>query len=99
MAQWVNDLACLCGMTSSIPSPVQWVEDPALLQLWQVQLGFDPWPRASIYLGCGQKRKRKKKCLCTGSEILILIGLGQAQTSLFFKSPSTLQETLMSSQD
>ena len=34
MAQWVNHLACLCGGTGLIPSLVQWVKDPALLQLW-----------------------------------------------------------------
>jgi len=30
----------------SIPSPAQWVKDPAWPQLW---LGSDPWPGSSIY--------------------------------------------------
>ena len=41
--QQVNDLACLCGGASLIPSPAQWVKDLALLQLWrqlQLQLGI-----------------------------------------------------------
>ena len=33
MAQWVNDVAWLCGIVGSIPGPVQWVKDPALPQL------------------------------------------------------------------
>ena len=33
MAQWVNDLACLCGVAGSIPSPVQWVKVLVLPQL------------------------------------------------------------------
>ena len=48
VAQWVNDLACLCGSASSIPSPAQWIRDLVLLQLWQrLRLGlrFNPWPR------------------------------------------------------
>ena len=31
MAQWVDDLACLCAGTSSNPGPAQWVKDLALL--------------------------------------------------------------------
>ena len=31
--------------TGSIPSPAQWVKDPALG--WQLQLVSDPWPRCS----------------------------------------------------
>ena len=30
----VSDLASFCPGTSSIPGPLQWVKDPALLQLW-----------------------------------------------------------------
>ena len=47
MVQWVNDLACLCGITVSIPSLAKCVKDLVLLPLWrmsQMQLGFDPWP-------------------------------------------------------
>ena len=53
--QWVNDLARLCGGTSSIPGPV----DLALLQLWyrsQLWLRFDPWSRA---MGVAKKEKQK----------------------------------------
>ena len=46
VAQWVNDLACLCGIAGSNPDLVQWVKDPALLQLWhrlQMPFRFSPW--------------------------------------------------------
>ena len=33
VVQRVNDPACLCGISGSIPSPVQWVKDLVLLQL------------------------------------------------------------------
>ena len=50
MAQWVNDLSCLCGNVSLIPSLAQWVKEPVLQQQWcrsQLQLRSvsDPWPR------------------------------------------------------
>ena len=47
VAQWVNDLACLCGSASSIPGPLQCVKDPVLLQLLhrlQLCLRFCSWP-------------------------------------------------------
>ena len=47
VAQWVNDLTCLCGSAGLVPSPAQWVKDSALLHLWhrsQLQLELDPWP-------------------------------------------------------
>lgn len=28
VAQWVNDLTCVCGIAGSIPGLVQWVKDP-----------------------------------------------------------------------
>ena len=33
VAQWVKDLACLCGGAGSSPGLAQWVKDPALKQL------------------------------------------------------------------
>ena len=48
VAQWINDLAYLYGGSGLSPSLVQWVKDPALLQLQhrsQLQLKSDPWPR------------------------------------------------------
>ena len=33
VAQWVNDLACLCGVAGFIPGPVQWVKDLAVAAL------------------------------------------------------------------
>ena len=48
VAHWVKDLACLCGGTHSIASPGLWIKDLELLQLWhrfQLQMGFNPWPR------------------------------------------------------
>ena len=65
MAQWVNDLACLCGGTGSNPSPAQWVKHLALLQVWcrlHLWLRFDPWRRNFHMLqGWLKKKKRKKK--------------------------------------
>ena len=45
MVQWDTDLACLCGGTSSIPGPVQWLKDLTLPELYhrlQLWLGFSP---------------------------------------------------------
>ena len=47
--------------SGSIPSPAQWVKDPALLQLRfrsQLQLEYDLWP---ISCGVGEKKKNLKK--------------------------------------
>lgn len=57
VARWIHDLVCLCGVARSIPDPVQWVKDSALLQLqlWcrlQVPLGLIPGAGTSISLGC-----------------------------------------------
>ena len=68
VAEWVNDLACLCGGASSNPSPVQCVKDPALLQLWcrsQLQLRFHPCPRNFHTLLVQPKRKKKKYIYAT----------------------------------
>ena len=48
VVQWINDLAYFCGDNDSLPGQVQWVKDPALLQLW-----------LRSRLGGGQKRKEK----------------------------------------
>ena len=63
VAEWVNDLACLCEGTSSVLGPEQWVkdltlQDPCRLQLW---LGFDPWPRNFHMLQVQPLKKKKKK--------------------------------------
>ena len=60
MAQWVNDLASLCGGAGWISCLVQWVKDPALPQMWhrlQPQLGYHPWPRICIHHGDSKKIK------------------------------------------
>ena len=62
VAQWFNELACLCGGTGSIPSPVQWVKDLSLLQLWhrlQLGLGFNPRPK-NFHMLWGQPKRKKK---------------------------------------
>jgi len=44
-----------------IPSPAQWVKDPALLWLWhrsKLWLGPDLWPRSST---CSRVAKKKKQ--------------------------------------
>jgi len=64
VAQWVDDSACLCGGVGLIPGPVQWVKDPAMLQLQhrsQLWFGFDPWPRNFHTLQVQPKKKDKDK--------------------------------------
>ena len=61
--RWVNDLTCLCGHTSSIPGPVQWVKDPALPQL---KLHLKAWIQSLVQelpysLGVAKKKERKKE--------------------------------------
>lgn len=34
MAQWINDLACLCGIAGFIHDPAQWAKDLTFSQLW-----------------------------------------------------------------
>ena len=56
VAQWVNGLGYLCGIASSILSPVQWIKDPVLTATvcrWQMQLRFGPWLGNFICHGCG----------------------------------------------
>ena len=63
MVQWVNDLACLCGDAGSIPGPVQWVKDTALLQLGrrsQCRIRFNLWSE-NFHMPQGWVKKKKKK--------------------------------------
>ena len=59
MAEGVNDPAYLCGGTGSIPGPVQWLKDPAMLQLWcRLQL----WLRlGNFHMPQVQLKKMKKQ--------------------------------------
>ena len=41
----------------SFPSPVQWIKDPALPQLW---LKFNPWP-GNFHMPWVRLKKKKKK--------------------------------------
>ena len=62
VAQWVNDLACLCGGTGSISEQTQKVKDPALLSSGTVcSSGLDSiiGPGTSYALGVAQKKKKK----------------------------------------
>ena len=64
MVQWVNDAVCLWGASGSIPSPVLWFTDPALLHPWhrsQLWHGFDPWPKNLHVMGVAEKKKRGKR--------------------------------------
>ena len=64
VAQWVNNLACLCDGKGLIPCLVHQVKDPELLQLWhrpQLWLGFDPWSREFPYVVDETKKEKKKK--------------------------------------
>ena len=52
MSLWVKDPTAVVLVAAEVqfhPWPVQWVPDPALLQLWcrlQLWLAFHPWPRS-----------------------------------------------------
>ena len=64
MAQWVNDLACLCCSAVLISGGAQWVKDLALPQLpcrLQLRLRFDPWPENFHIPWVSLKKKGKKK--------------------------------------
>ena len=53
---------CLCGSLDSMPSPVQWIEDLVLPQLWyrsQQWLRFSPWPGNFHVLWVQPKKKKK----------------------------------------
>ena len=58
VAQWVNDLACLCGVADSISRLVQWVKDHALPQLQYDR--FDPLPR-NFHMPWVQSKKKERK--------------------------------------
>lgn len=66
MAQFVYDPTCLCGGAGSIPGPVPWVKDPAVLQLW---LGHSSGSDSVSGLGtcicgrCSQDRKKENQFL------------------------------------
>ena len=59
VAQWVNDLACLCGGASVIPAWCSGLKDPALPPLW-LRLGFDPW-LGNFHMQWVQLKKKKEK--------------------------------------
>ena len=62
MAKWVNNLACLCEGSGSIPRQAQWIKDLVLVQLWcrlQLWLGFDPWP-GNVHMPWVWPKKKKK---------------------------------------
>ena len=69
MAEWINDLACLCVIASLIPGPVQWVEDLELPQLWhRMQMWLEVgvvWIQTLAwelpYAMCVAKKVKKKK--------------------------------------
>ena len=65
VAQWGNDLACLCGGDGWIPSPEEWIKDLVLLQRQlrsQHQLRFDPCPRDFYMLQGRLKKNQRKNC-------------------------------------
>ena len=51
----------------SIPSPAQWVNDPALLQLRQrskLHLGSDGWPQNSLCQAAAEKEGKRQRSAC-----------------------------------
>ena len=78
MAQWVNNLACLCGGAGLIPSLVQWVKNLALPQLWhrsQLWLKFDPWPGNFHMLWWPKKKKKILKIELPCDPAIPLLGV------------------------
>ena len=64
VAQWINDLACLCGGADLIPGPVQWVKDLCCCGCGiGCSSGLDliHGLGTSICHGGGAKREKKKK--------------------------------------
>lgn len=65
MIPLVNDPFCFCGGAGLIPSPVQWLKDPALPQLWyRFQGEALIWSLAqdiSYAAGMAKKGKEKEK--------------------------------------
>ena len=62
---------CLCGGVGLVPGLAQWVNDPALLQLWRrshLRVGFDPWPRElhmlQVQLGGGAQNEASSVSPC-----------------------------------
>ena len=53
----------------SFPSPVQWIKDPALPQLW---LKFNPWP-GNFHMPWVRLKKKKKRCAILRTSFLLLI--------------------------
>ena len=61
MAQGVNDTACLCGGTGSIPSLVQWIKGSGIVAaVAQIQSLAWELPDA---VGAAEKQKKEKKTL------------------------------------
>ena len=76
MAQWVNDLACLCGVqVQSLAWCSGLNKDLALLQLWhrlQLWLRFKPWSRNFHMLQRWAKERERKKKRITFSTLMYL---------------------------
>lgn len=71
----------------SIPSPVQWIENLTLLQLWhglQLRLKLNPWP-GNFCVPLGAAKKRKVVSL-THQNLQISIHICQALLSILFIS-------------
>ena len=66
VAQWVHDSACLCGSTSSIPGPEQWVKRLKIRHCCSCATGRScssdliPGLRTSTCLGVVKKERKQK---------------------------------------
>ena len=63
----------LCGGVGSVPSLIQWVKDPPLLQLWhglKLRLRFDSW-ELPYAVGVEKKKEKKKR------ELLYAMGVAK----------------------
>ena len=74
----------------SLPGLVQWVRDPALLQVrhgLQLQLGYDPWPGSSMRCWVGEKKKKKKKKKRSVLVVLIVQAEGRGYMASISRGP------------
>ena len=73
----------------SIPSPVRWVRDLELLQLWHsllLQFGFDPWPGIKCFHMLWGQLGRKKDLTNWNKTFILLMDIINKQYFLFLKT-------------
>ena len=70
MAQWVSDLACFCGVASSILGPAQWLR---IQHCCSCSVGSDSIPGLGTFIFCGCRKKKLHLKSILGKFITVLI--------------------------